>query len=97
MNLPARSVVLPFATLVPDANTSVQRRPVYEYTQIRARKAFWASGGVQVAASLATRVMLYELIQQKPRQPPLVMSNYSTMIQKVAGDVPQSHAVQLIK
>jgi hypothetical protein len=97
MNLTARSVALPFATLGPDANTSVQRRPVYEYAQIRARKAFWVRCSVQVANSLVTRAMFYELIQQKPRQPPLVMSNYSTMIQEVASDVPKSHAVQLIK
>jgi hypothetical protein len=93
MNLTARSVALPFATLGPDANTSVQRRPVYEYAQIRARKAFWVRCSVQVANSLVTRAMFYELIQQKPRQPPLVMSNYSTMIQEVASDVPKSHAV----
>ena len=97
MNLTARSVALRFAALGPDVNPSVQRRPVYEYTQIRARKAFWASGGVQAANSLAARVTLYELVQQEPRQPPLIVSNYSTMIQKVTGDVPQFHAVQLIK
>ena len=96
MNFTPRSVALPVATLGPDEAPQCggQYTNTLKSTQ---EKHFGLRVVVRVANSSATRETLYELIQQKPRQPPLVMPNYSTMIQKVASDVPQSHAVQLVK
>jgi hypothetical protein len=97
MNFTPRSVALPVATLGPDANTSCSGGQYTNTHKSMQEKHFGLRVGVGVANSLVAQVTLYELIQQEPRQPLLIMPNYSTMIQEVASDVPQSHAVQLIK
>ena len=97
MNFTPRSVALHVATLGPDAAPQCNGGQYTNTHKSTQEKHFGLRVGVGVANSLVARVTLYEVIQQKPRQPPLVMPNYFPMIQKVASDVPQSHAVQLIK